>query len=675
MSFDPVLEVLGLDSAASPTVPTTYAPTPVRGGLALEPDVLPSTPTTGTLVIDSADGNQLKWWDGSAWQDAGGGAGGIGGTIANTQVAFGSGANTIQGAAEFTYIATGTGVTVAPTFAISGASTPTYSNFTDTTVASVTGASATLTLRPISLTPSITNATSGAATLQCVYIAPVVTATTATGPAAYGIYIDIITGAVSSSVTTVGMRIHQVNATSAGFQGAAQGIQINSIASKATGAYGINMTSVTSTSGAIVYGIYMSTLTAAGSGDCYGLYLTSITGGTNTYGIYQADTGIRNYFGSKTGVGIAATTTSFLTLAASTTAASTLRITHGAAPSSPVDGDVWTTTGGLFVRINGATQTVTTGGITGSGSTNQIAFWNSSSSIAGDGNFVFSTVSGATRVQHVAGTSTATTVAYASERTVIFSGIFTTGPNAGTVTYTTFSGATNTSTVFLASAHNSCTATGTINSAAGVSGSYDLLTVTPGGNVGAISFAGVIAQGTVTSAANARFGSGNLYGSLSSATFNTANTSSVAVAASVAGARVQTSIVTTNGSGTNTIANVYGLLVSWGTHSSTGGGGMTLTNHYGVYISTPILTTMTITNRYGIWQDDPLASNFFTGPVGCGVAASATTALIAVASTTSKSSLRIPHGAAPSSPVNGDMWTTTAGLYIRINGATVGPLT
>lgn len=37
--------------------------------------------------------------------------------------------------------------------------------------------------------------------------------------------------------------------------------------------------------------------------------------------------------------------------------------------------------------------------------------------------------------------------------------------------------------------------------------------------------------------------------------------------------------------------------------------------------------------------------------------------------------LRIPHGTAPTNPVNGDMWTTTAGLYVRINGVTVGPLT
>ena len=45
-----------------------------------------------------------------------------------------------------------------------------------------------------------------------------------------------------------------------------------------------------------------------------------------------------------------------------------------------------------------------------------------------------------------------------------------------------------------------------------------------------------------------------------------------------------------------------------------------------------------------------------------------------VASVAGTAGLRVPHGAAPTSPVDGDMWTTTAGLYVRINGGTVGPL-
>jgi hypothetical protein len=44
----------------------------------------------------------------------------------------------------------------------------------------------------------------------------------------------------------------------------------------------------------------------------------------------------------------------------STTAGSGLNIPHGVSPSTPVNGDVWTTTGGLFARITNATQSIAT---------------------------------------------------------------------------------------------------------------------------------------------------------------------------------------------------------------------------------------------------------------------------------------------------------------------------
>jgi hypothetical protein len=40
------------------------------------------------------------------------------------------------------------------------------------------------------------------------------------------------------------------------------------------------------------------------------------------------------------------------------------------------------------------------------------------------------------------------------------------------------------------------------------------------------------------------------------------------------------------------------------------------------------------------------------------------------ASTTTTAGLNVPHGAAPTSPVNGDVWTQTVGLFARINGST-----
>ena len=44
---------------------------------------------------------------------------------------------------------------------------------------------------------------------------------------------------------------------------------------------------------------------------------------------------------------------------ASAAAAAGINLPHGTAPTSPVNGDMWTTTSGLFVRINGTTKTVT----------------------------------------------------------------------------------------------------------------------------------------------------------------------------------------------------------------------------------------------------------------------------------------------------------------------------
>jgi hypothetical protein len=54
----------------------------------------------------------------------------------------------------------------------------------------------------------------------------------------------------------------------------------------------------------------------------------------------------------------------------------------------------------------------------------------------------------------------------------------------------------------------------------------------------------------------------------------------------------------------------------------------------------------------------PLAGSTFTGLVST------------AASTTTTAGLRLPHGTAPTSPVNGDIWTTTSDLQVRLNGST-----
>ena len=66
------------------------------------------------------------------------------------------------------------------------------------------------------------------------------------------------------------------------------------------------------------------------------------------------------------------------------------------------------------------------------------------------------------------------------------------------------------------------------------------------------------------------------------------------------------------------------------------------------------------------------------GPLGTGgstfTGGTLTSELITTASTTTNAGLNIPPGTAPTTPSNGDVWTTSSGIYVRINGTTVGPL-
>ena len=48
--------------------------------------------------------------------------------------------------------------------------------------------------------------------------------------------------------------------------------------------------------------------------------------------------------------------------------------------------------------------------------------------------------------------------------------------------------------------------------------------------------------------------------------------------------------------------------------------------------------------------------------------------MVSPVSTAARAPLRIRQGTAPTSPEDGDIWTTSAGLFVRISGTTIGPL-
>ena len=78
-------------------------------------------------------------------------------------------------------------------------------------------------------------------------------------------------------------------------------------------------------------------------------------------------------------------------------------------------------------------------------------------------------------------------------------------------------------------------------------------------------------------------------------------------------------------------------------------------------------------NQTELRSDDKLTLKTISGAIEIESASgvSVITNLLSLsASTTSYPSLRMPHGTAPTSPTNGDAWSTTTGIFGRVNGAT-----
>lgn len=361
-------------------------------------------------------------------------------------------------------------------------------------------------------------------------------------------------------------------------------------------------TAGTTTTVAAYYGVYIGAITATGSGTL------AIT---NKYGIFQADSSAVNSF-----AGLVLT-------AASTTANAGLRIPSGTAPSSPVDGDIWTSTTNLFARHN--TTSFQYYPVTGAASNRVVIFSSSTTAM----------------------TTSAT---------------FTANPFNGVVTFSNVGTLTSGTSVEINNFESICSSA----AAATMTGSAMGLVAAPTGGTGTGAiYTGLIGRVSDTSTATNRLGLATMVGMQAVATLSNAATSGAALATLV-GLEVTPSIVMTPASGGATITTIYGIWVAPGAFSTaTGGTTTTVTNYYGLYIDTVTMTgsgTTTITNRYGVFQSDAAATNSFAGLV------------ITSASTTARSGLRIVPGVAPTAPTDGDIWTTTAGLFVRISGATIAAI-
>ena len=80
-----------------------------------------------------------------------------------------------------------------------------------------------------------------------------------------------------------------------------------------------------------------------------------------------------------------------------------------------------------------------------------------------------------------------------------------------------------------------------------------------------------------------------------------------------------------------------------------------------------------ILGNVGIGTSSPAAKLHVAGNAIVDGSAAITGKLSTMPSSSSGTGFNLPHGSGPSSPANGDLWTTTNGLYAQINGTTVGP--
>ena len=116
------------------------------------------------------------------------------------------------------------------------------------------------------------------------------------------------------------------------------------------GTYGVG-SAVTSQSGFIV------DATLIGATNNYG-FRGVIPAGTNRWNLYMDGTA-NNYMAGNLAIGSTSVLSSFLNIAAGTTAKAQINLAASTAPTSPVNGDIWFDGTNLKIRVGGVTKTVT----------------------------------------------------------------------------------------------------------------------------------------------------------------------------------------------------------------------------------------------------------------------------------------------------------------------------
>ena len=407
--------------------------------------------------------------------------------------------------------------------------------------------------------------------------------------------------------------------------------------------------------------------------------------------------------------GAPSATTAILTLAG-TTSVSSLRIPHGVAPTSPTNGDFWTTTGGVFARINGTTKQL--GTISGSIAVNQVAVGSGTDTIAGSSAVTWDGTN--YRINGLVGINGAPAARFhiTQSASTTADGIRITD---GSVTWNIYGDSSGALRFESSGGHQAVLRD---------NGRFIIGSTTEAGAEKVRIAAG--STPTTSGATDVLFGNGSIVAGTSIAigTTPSASTALIIPASTTAISSIRVphgsaptspvngdfwtttsgAFIRINGTTQQLADQSLFLPLAGGTMTGTliaatpssspaglrlphGGTPTSLTNGDiwtttgGIFAringgtSNVVLGSLTSSQVvYGGGSGSALASTaLFTdgAHLGIGVTYAADAHLVITGSSSGVSSLRITHGSAPTSPVNGDIWTTTSGLFARINGVTV----
>lgn len=329
------------------------------------------------------------------------------------------------------------------------------------------------------------------------------------------------------------------------------------------------------------------------------------------------------------------TLTGLVIFPAGTTALPSFRVPHGVAPTTPTDGDVWTTSAGIFIHINGTTVgplgSGGGGGVGGTGTANKMAKWSGTTTLA-DSTL---TDDGTNLTAGVRLITVATAAGGSGFR--LPHGTAPTTPTDGDVWTTT-------------------------------AGMFARIL---GSTIGPFGAGGGGVSGSGTSGKYARWsGATSLVDAILS--------ESASVATLTGNFFPEADGTRDLGAAATRWNNLYANKVSAGAGALTLAAGSA--DRFNVSAAGHLLANTDNASDIGasgatrprdlfLARHLTMAGNLAVTGTGTFVGLLST-----AASAAGGAGLVLPHGTAPTSPNNGDVWTTTDGLFLRINGTTIGPI-